>query len=218
RPDTSISWISAKGRVYRNHEGDPVRMMGTVADITENKRAEQRLRESNASLDAIIENIPLMLFIKDSASLRFSRFNRAGEDLLGWPKESVIGKSDYELWPQEQAAFFVEKDRETLKIGKVVDIAEEPIQTRDRGTRILHTKKVPILDRDGRPSHLLGISEDITERKRTEKERQLLDDVSVVLSASLDYEQTLATVARLVVEHVADWCSVDVIEEHGQLR
>ena len=122
------------------------------------------------------------------------------------------------MWPPEQAEFFVEKDRETLKSGKVVDIAEEPIQTRDQGIRILHTKKVPILDRDGQPSHLLGISEDITERRRTEKERQLLADVSVVLSASLDYEQTLATVARLVVENVADWCAVDVMEEHGQLR
>src|SRR4029077_10301812 len=140
RPDTSISWISAKGRVYRNHEGDPVRMMGTVADITENKRAEQRLRESNASLDAIIENIPLMLFIKDSASLRFLRFNRAGEDLLGFPRQTILGKTDYEWCTRDQAEFFVEKDREALKSGKVVDIAEEPIQTHHQGVRIIHTK------------------------------------------------------------------------------
>ena len=58
-----------------------------------------------------------MLFIKESQSLRFVRFNRAGEDLLGWPKETFMGKSDYDFWPQAQAEFFVEKDRETLKRG-----------------------------------------------------------------------------------------------------
>ena len=58
RPDTSISWISAKGRVYRNHEGDPVRMMGTIADITENKRAEQRLKESRRSFPGSCRFLP----------------------------------------------------------------------------------------------------------------------------------------------------------------
>jgi PAS domain S-box-containing protein len=186
-------------------------------DITERKRIEDELKDANAHLDAVIENIPLMLFIKDSTSLRFLRFNRAGEELLGWPRERFLGKTDYDFWPREQAESFVEKDRETLAGGAVVDIAEEPIQT-DRGVRLLHTKKVPILDRAGRTTHLLGISEDITERKRAEKERQLLADVSVALSASLDYESTLATLTQFVVEHAADWCAVDVMEEDGRLK
>ena len=75
--------------------------------------------------------------------------------------------------------------------------AEEPIQTRYQGVRLLHTKKVPILDAAGQPMYLLGISEDITERRRIEKEQQFLAEVNVALSASLDYEQTLATLARL---------------------
>jgi PAS domain S-box-containing protein len=216
--DTSIHWISASGRVYRNEEGEPVRMLGTVADVTARKRIEDELRDANAYLDAIVENIPLMLFLKDSTTLRFLRFNRAGEDLLGLPRQRFLGKTDYDCWPREQAEFFVEKDRETLASRKVVDIAEEPIQTPSHGVRLLHTRKVPILDQAGEPSHLLGISEDITERKRTEKERQLLADVSVVLSASLDYESTIATMAQLVAESVADWCAIDVMEEDGRLR
>ena len=215
--DTSIHWISAKGRAYRNATGDPVRMMGTLMDITERKHVEEELKAANASLDAIIENIPLMLFIKDTSS-RFLRFNRAGEELLGSPRETFLGKGAYEFWPPEQAAFFVAKDRETLNSGKIVDIPEEPIQTPHQGVRILHTKKVPILDGAGNPLYLLGISEDITERRRIEKDQQFLAEASVVLSASLDYEQTLASLARLVVQRVADWCGVDVIDEHGQLR
>ena len=131
--DTSIHWISAKGRAYRNATGDPVRLTGTIMDITERKRVEEELKAANASLDAIIDNIPLMLFIKDSTSLRFLRFNRAGEELLGSPSQTFLGKSDYDFWPPEQAAFFVEKDRETLNSGTIVDIPEEPIQTPHQG-------------------------------------------------------------------------------------
>jgi PAS domain S-box-containing protein len=215
--DQSVHWISAKGRVYRNPKGDPVRMMGTVVDVTERKRAEEQLRAANAFLDAIIENIPLILFIKESQSLRFIRVNRTAEDLLGWANQTLIGKTDYDFWPKEQAEFFIEKDRETLSHGSVVDIPEEPIQTRHQGVRILHTKKVPILDTAGNPLYLLGISEDITERKRIEVEQRFLAEVSVALSTSLEYEQTAANLARLVVQSVADWCAVDVMDEEGRL-
>jgi PAS domain S-box-containing protein len=137
--------------------------------------------------------------------------------LLGWPNETLKGKNAYDFWPKEQAEFFIGKDRETLNRGCEVDIPEEPILTRSRGVRILHTKKVPILDTTGNPSYLLGISEDITERKRFEKEQQFLAEVSVALSASLEYEETLANLARLVVQNFADWCAVDVLNEEGQL-
>ena len=185
-------------------------------DISERKRIEKELKAANAFLDAIIEHIPLVLFLKDAKSLRYVRLNRAGEDLIGWPKETFIGKNDYDLWPRAQAEFFAEKDRETLK-GKMIDVAEESIQTHFQGVRTLHTKKVPILDAAGHPLYLLGISEDITERKRIEKEQQFLAEVSVALSASLEYEQTLANVARLAVLNFADWSAVQVIDDEGQL-
>jgi PAS domain S-box-containing protein len=189
----------------------------THTDITKRKRIEEELKAANAFLDAIFENIPLMLFIKESQSLRFIRLNRISEDLLGWPNETLKGKNAYDFWPKEQAEFFIEKDRETLNRGSEVDIPEEPILTRYRGVRTLHTKKVPILDAAGNPVYLLGISEDITERKRFEKEQQFLADVSVALSTSLEYEQTLANLARLVVHNFADWSAVDVMDEEGQL-
>ena len=210
-------WIQAVYTPDQDASGNVVGWVASVIDITERKRIEEELKAANAFLDAIIENIPLMLFIKESQSLRFVRLNRAAEDLLGWPKQTLIGKNAYDFWPKEQAEFFVEKDRETLKSGSIVDIPEEPIQTRYRGVRILHTKKVPILDTTGNPIYLLGISEDITERKRIEKEQQFLAEVSVALSASLEYEQTLATLARLVVQNIADWSAVDVMDEQGQL-
>jgi PAS domain S-box-containing protein len=208
----------AEAAISKLQVGHQTLLTVALRDITKRKRIEEELKAANASLDAIVENVPLMLFIKDAVSLRFLRFNRAGEELLGSPRETFTGKSDYDLWPQAQAEFFVEKDRETLRSGKVVDIPEEEIQTRDRGVRILHTKKVPILDGAGHPIYLLGISEDITERSLIEKEQRFLAEANVALSASLDYEQTLALVARLAVQHVADWCAVDIMDEHRRLR
>ena len=218
RKDGTVVDIMLSASILRDPAGAPLYYISQIEDITVRKRVEKELRDAHAFLDAIVENIPLMLFIKESDSLRFVRFNRAGEDLLGWPRQSLVGKNDFDFWPREQAEFFVQKDRETAKRGKVVEIDEEPIQTRHQGVRILRTKKVPILDSFGNPLYLLGISEDITERRRIEKERRLLAEVNVALAASLDYEQTLATVTELAVHSVADWCAVDVREEQGHIR
>jgi PAS domain S-box-containing protein len=123
-------------------------------------------RRSALFLESVVENIPDMIFVKDAAELRFVRFNRAGEQLLGYARGDLIGKNDHDLFPPDEAEFFIRKDREVLAAGEVVDIPEEPIHTRGQGTRWLHTKKIPIRDHDGNSLYLLGISEDISERKR----------------------------------------------------
>jgi PAS domain S-box-containing protein len=218
RADGAYQWWLIRGLPFLSANGEIRKWLGTCTDIEQIKRIEQELKDANASLDAIIENIPLMLFLKESQSLRFVRFNRAGEDLLGWPRQTFIGKTDDDFWPRAQAEFFTKKDRETLDSGKVVDIAEEPVETRHQGVRFLHTRKVPIHDAEGHAIYLLGISEDITERRRIEQERQFLAEANVALSGSLDYEQTIGTVAQLVVRDFADWCIVDIMEERENLR
>ncbi|MCZ7630992.1 MAG: PAS domain-containing sensor histidine kinase [Microthrixaceae bacterium] len=123
-----------------------------------------RTSASHAFLRSIIENIPDMIFVKDAAELRFVRLNPAGEKLLGYSREEMIGKNDYDLFPQDEADFFVAKDRGVLEGRALVDIPAEPILTRTQGERILHTKKIPILNDAGEPEYLLGISEDITDK------------------------------------------------------
>src|SRR4029078_5280193 len=93
----------------RDDSGNVVGWVRSVTDISERNRIEEERKAANAFLDAIIENIPLMLFIKDRQSLRFLRLNRTGSDLLGWPKETREGKNAYDFWPKEQAEFFIEK-------------------------------------------------------------------------------------------------------------
>lgn len=136
-------------------------------DVTESIEAKREADELNRFLDAIVENIPNMVFVKDAASLSFVRFNRAGEALLGASRDDLLGKNDYDLFPSAEAAFFQQKDRETLEGKVLLDIPEEAIAT-PRGERWLHTKKVPLLDDAGTPQYLLGISEDITDLKQTQ--------------------------------------------------
>jgi PAS domain S-box-containing protein len=126
-------------------------------------QAEAEARRATRYLDSIIEQVPAMIFMKDARELRFQRFNRAGEELLGISRDALLGKNDYDFFPRDQADFFVAKDRQVLKDGRLLDIPEEPIQT-PRGERFLHTRKIPLLDENGEPSSLLGISLDITER------------------------------------------------------
>jgi PAS domain S-box-containing protein len=144
--------------------------------VTEIQRAQADMAATHVLLNTIIENLPHMIFVKDAEHLRFVRFNQAGEELLGYPREALLGKNDYDFFPEEEAAFFISKDRAVLETGQQLDIPEELIQTKEKGVRILHTKKVPIPDADGRPQYLLGISEDITERKRAEQEHQQLQE------------------------------------------
>ncbi|TAH52260.1 MAG: response regulator [Chloroflexota bacterium] len=142
----------------------------TQSELGERKRAEEQLRSAENFLNTVVNNIPHMIFVKDAQDLRFVRFNQAGEELVGMTTGAMLGKSDYDLFPEEEAAFFEKKDRETLASGKMLDISEEPLDT-PSGRRYLHTKKIPVLDTDGQPKYLLGISEDITEHK-LEQERQ----------------------------------------------
>jgi PAS domain S-box-containing protein len=138
-------------------------------DLARREAMQQDLARSNAFLDSIVEHIPIMVFMKRAHDLKFVLFNRAGEALTGLGRDEVLHKSDSDFFPPDEAASFVARDREALAARKVVEIAEEPLHTRDGSTRILHTRKLAIRDDSGEPQFLLGISEDITERKATEK-------------------------------------------------
>ena len=144
-----------------------------IRDISERRRAEVNLKESKALTEAVVENVPLMIFLKEAVDLRFVIFNRAGEELLGYDRKVLLGKNNLDLFPPEQAAHFMAKDREVLDgESGMLDIPEEPILTAKKGQRLLHTRKVCIKGTDGVTKYLLGISEDITDRKRAEGELQ----------------------------------------------
>lgn len=211
-------------------------MLGFILDVTDAKRTQlAQLSESQIFLDSVVENIPNMIFVKDAKTLRFVRFNLAGEKLLGLDSDHLLGRSDFDLFPREQAEDFVKADREVLAGGVTVDIPEEPIQTPE-GVRLLHTKKIPIFDQDGEAQYLLGISEDITERRKADAQRlelmkselalseaektamrlAFLSEASAALNRSLDIHAMLNTFARVLIRDMSSTCVIDILDEGGQ--
>jgi PAS domain S-box-containing protein len=151
------------------------------------REREDELRATRTFLDAVVENLPAMVVVKDLQQ-RLVLVNRAGEALIGVDRGALLGKTDHDIFPKEQADQFVERDRAVLASGRLEIIPDEPITTRDRGLRYLQTKKIAIPDAEGRPQYLVAISEDITERKQAaEALERALDDAEAANRAKSSF-------------------------------
>lgn len=195
----------------------------------------EELQRSTEYLDSLLDNIPMTVFVKDVSDFRYTHLNKAGELLLGMNREDFVGKSDYQIFPQKQAEQFLVNDQEVVSGKAAIDTKEEQIETKDHGIRILQTKKIPLFGKDGLPQYILGMSEDITEKKNAEeemlrmikeevilKERELastrdifLAKVSTLLSSTLDYNETLNLLANFSVTALGDWCTISMLNEEG---
>jgi diguanylate cyclase (GGDEF)-like protein/PAS domain S-box-containing protein len=136
-----------------------------VADIAAAKAEVERVQ---TFMTAIVEAMPSMVFVKRADDHRYVLLNRAGEKMLGRSRGEVVGKTDADFHDAELAALYVERDREVLESGEVRVIEEDHVPRKDGGMAILRTKKIALLNAEGQAEYLLGVSEDIAERKRAE--------------------------------------------------
>ena len=148
-----------------DYDGSPA-LMVAVFDVTKRKRAEDDLRRTREFLDTVIENIPVMLFAKEAREHRYVLMNRAGEELLGIPRDELIGKTNSDLFPPEEAKSFVVRDQQALRSDSVQIAEEEQIRTRNKGIRDLVTRRLAVESHDGKSKYVLAVAEDVTERKR----------------------------------------------------
>ncbi len=160
--------------------------------------SDARLRELTMFLDSIVENLPQMVFVKDAKELRYIRFNRASIELLRMTHEELAGKTDFELFPREQAEEFQAQDRAALRDKEPID-AEQRIET-ESGPRWVRTRKIPLMDADGAPAYILGISEDITVqremrarvlRSHEDLEQRVIERTAKLLSANEDLQREI---------------------------
>ena len=216
-PDEKQKYVLIEGRAV----GNSLQCLLNIIDITERKIAEKELHQANIFLDSIIENIPDTVFIKDAKQLRYLRFNRAAEELFGLTKDQILGKSDFESFLKEQAELFNKTDLEVIQTKAMIDIPNAMMRTPNNEVRILHTKKVPILNEQGVPEYLLGIAEDITKRKAVEQTLKVSEEkYRTMLNASpdgiflIDFNGKITDVSEIGIELFGFDTKEDLIGKH----
>ena len=140
-------------------------------DVTERVRQGNELKELNRLMEAILENIPVYLFVKDpNDEFRYLYWNQSFVKHSGIPASQVIGKTDFEIFPNPaDAAHFQRDDLELLKRGELPPFEEEySVVTGQK--RIVNTVKMLVPVEERKLPLLMGISWDITERKVIETE------------------------------------------------
>ena len=136
-------------------------------EIQERKHIEEALIKSKNYLDKIINSIADPVFVKDNQH-RWILLNDAYCKLMGYSREELLGKSDYDFFPSHEADVFWEKDEEVLKTG-VENVNEEEFTDSEGNIHILVTKKTLYLDISGK-KYIVASIKDITERKQAENE------------------------------------------------
>jgi len=139
-------------------------------EIQDRKAAQQELGQARQFLNLVIENMPGMVYAKDATTLRFILMNKGGEQILGYRRDEMIGKTDYDFLPKAQADAYAKRDLEVLASGELLVIPEEEIVNRAGEKRFVETKKMAVFDSQGRPEFLLCLSEDISARRDLEQQ------------------------------------------------
>lgn len=230
--------LLATGQAIVAPNGEKQGAVVVMHDITKRKQAETALREREAQLSSIFQTIPDGIAILDSTG-QITAANKAAERILRLTRSEIIERGyndpswfittvDGHPFPEEELPF-----ARVMQTGEPVYGIEHGISHADGTRRILSINASPLFDEEGETINVIAALSDITERKQTEDERvqlvqeqaaralaevsqqksAFLAEVSAVLSSSLEYEQTLQSVANLAVPYFADWCSVDLLND-----
>jgi PAS domain S-box-containing protein len=144
------------------------RLVNSINKAINKVSLERELTEYRSFLETVIDTIPEPIFIKDRAH-RWVIVNSSFCDFLGFKKEDMLWRSDYDFFPKEEADFFWQKDDEVFQTGHRTEIPEEPITDAGGQTHYLNTIKAPLRNNSGELTHLVGAIRDITERKTFEE-------------------------------------------------
>lgn len=192
-----------------DNEGGVIQIICNVRDITRMKKAEEKSLQQIEFLNIVINAMQEPFFVKDE-NHRWIMLNDAAIEMMGQPRESLIGKTDYELYPKEQADVFWEKDAIVFESGNNVN--EEKINWSDGTERNIITYKRLYTEASTGKKYIVGTIHDITELKKSEeklqesekKYRQLFDNANDhIFTADLNGTFTNANKAMLETMDIA---------------
>jgi PAS domain S-box-containing protein len=169
RKDGAVIWTEQNITPYYDDAGKLVAFESIARDVTARMLAEQELKRHHRLLEDIVDRLPVTLFMKDARSGQFVLWNKLCEKVFGLDARDVIGKTDYDFFPKEQADFFRQKDQETFLRREPIEIPEESVDSPSLGPLVLRTVKTPVYDDNGEPMLLMASSENITGRKQAEE-------------------------------------------------
>jgi PAS domain S-box-containing protein len=160
---------------------------------------------ARALLQEIIDSIPAHVFLKDREN-RFLLVNRSLAEGMGRSREEIVGRSAFDLFPEEHARNYFEDDLAVIASGEARVGISEPIET-VRGTRWLITNKVPHRDPQGNVVGVIGVTMDVTELRAAEQNQKYLNRAlrmmwgcSRALLDAKDESKLLSEVCRIAVE------------------
>jgi PAS domain S-box-containing protein len=160
-------WVRATYTPERDACSEVTGWVASIVDITDRKRAELALSDSEERFARFMQNLPGLAWIKDVQG-RYVYANDAAEKAFQTARERLYGRSDEELFPSATAALFAENDRRALETGTCVQ-AEETLLHEDGRLHHSIVSKFPIPGRDGQPTLVGGMAIDITDRKHAEE-------------------------------------------------
>jgi PAS domain S-box-containing protein len=161
-----VVWILLTVSMVRDSAGQPLYCIGQMQDITERKRIQEHLTESQMLFKAILDNSPNLIFLKDREG-RYMLVNRQFENIFHLNGQSIMGKTDQELFSAEQAAMFQTNDRKVFESG--VPMEFEELAHHDDGPHTSIVYKFPLRTAEGEVCCIGGITTDITARKKVDQ-------------------------------------------------
>jgi hypothetical protein len=150
---------------------------------------EQALSESELKYKTLFESLPQKIFYKDAASVYISCNSKYAAE-LGITPDAITGKTDHDFYPEDLADKYRQDDRRIIETGNMLDMEETSM--RDGREIDIHTIKTPVCDESGRRIGILGIFRDITERKRMEREKLLIESTLQCNQAELSQKNEIS--------------------------
>lgn len=167
----AAGWYLTTKIPLRDDRNEVTGLISISRNITERRRIQAELQREHAFLRTLIDTLPDFVYVKDLAG-RYLLTNRANLRLLGLPTvEAAIGKTVRDLFPPEVADLYEADDRRVLA-GESLLNREHPARFPDGSEGFILTTKVPIRDAEGRVTAVFGVSRDVTDLHRMQRERE----------------------------------------------